>query len=83
MKKYYLISEWNPNRGQTKENPAYYYAGGYVVGHPLKDIIPDKCYKSEKTAQRVADKHNMKCPWSWYDAVVEVPEECLRREESA
>ena len=82
-KKYYLISEWCPSRGQTKENPAYFFCGGYFVHAPLKDVIPERCYKSEKMAQRYVDKHNLRCPWDWYEAVVEVPEECLRSVESA
>ena len=76
MKKYYLIAHWSPSRGQTLDNPAYYQGsyGSYFVYAPLRDVDREKCYKSEKRAQRVADKFNERCPFRVYEAVVEVPE---------
>ena len=63
----------------TIENPSSFFCGGYFVYPPMKDVIPEKCYKSEKVAQRVADKHNMGSLGDWREAVVEVPKECLRK----
>ena len=76
MKKYYLLKVWQPSRGTSYDNPAYYSGpGNYYLHHPLTKVNPACCYTSEKRAQRVADKYNASL-WVRHQ-VVEVPDDIL------
>lgn len=78
MAKRFLLKAWQPSRGTTEDNPAYYKgAGNYLLHHPLTRVNPDECYKTEKAAQRVAMKYNGGSLWVRY-CVIEVPENLLR-----
>lgn len=78
MAKRFLLKAWQPSRGTTEDNPAYYKgAGNYLLHHPLSRVNPDECYKTEKAAQRVAMKYNGGSLWVRY-SVIEVPEKLLR-----
>ena len=72
--KRYLIKEWHPHRGQTAENPACYFCGGYIYHHPLTEVRKDFSYTSAKRAERVAIKHSTIYTRT---EVVEVPEGML------
>lgn len=68
----YLIAHWCTARGQTFENPCEYL--GPCSEHHSLDVPPEKCYKSEKQAQRYADKMNGSeaYRYGWRCRVVEV-----------
>lgn len=73
----YLLKAWQPSRGTSEDNPAYYKgAGNYLLKHPLTRVNPDECYKTQRAAERVAMKYNSGSLWVRY-RVVEVPEEVL------
>ena len=81
MKKYYLVAQYNPQRGQSLEDPACRFCGGYFAPKPLADVDRTKCYTSLKRAQNVAIKRGAAgWRWGWRCEVIEVPEEALRPE---
>ena len=78
MAKRYLLKAWQPSRGTSEDNPAYYAGpGNYFLHHPLTRVNPDMCYKTEKAAKRVAMKYNGGQLYVRY-RVMEVPENLLR-----
>ena len=53
---YYLIKQWTPHRGQTRDNPGCYFGPGFH-GHNLPESIRSiDCYSSLKRAERVSAK---------------------------
>ena len=72
MAKRYLIAHWCKARGQSLESPAEYL--GPCCAERSMDVPAEKCYKSEKQAQRYADKLNgSEAYWyGWRCQVVEV-----------
>ena len=71
---YYLVKQWLPHRGQTSEEPSCYFCGAYHYKHPLTKVKREGCYKSQKRAQRTADR--WASIWSKTE-VVEVPEDVI------
>lgn len=72
---YYLIKQWTPHRGQTRDNPGCLFYGGMHFDYPLTSVKSCDCYSSLKRAQAVASKR-----YSIYSPteVYEVPQECIR-----
>ena len=64
MSKRYLVAHWCKSKGQTLEDPCEYLGPCGYVTHSL-DVPADRCYKSEKQAQRYAEKMNGS-PAYWY-----------------
>lgn len=74
-KKYYLIKEWFPERGQTSEKPAYVYYANKFYDYPITEAVRAMdTYSSRIRAERVA----MKRAGYAMTEVIEVPEEYIR-----
>ena len=73
----YLVKQWTPHRGFTRENPSCYFYGSYIYHHPLTAVRSDMCYTNLKVAQRVAEKN---CGLYSHTEVIEVPEELIVKE---
>lgn len=77
---YYLVKQWQPHRGTSKENPSCVFGQmSYFVKLPLKDINPNFCYTSRKNAERMAEKYT-----SLYSRaeVIEVPKTAMRLDQA-
>lgn len=72
-KRYYLIAQYYPQRGETETNPACLFgaSGSYVVSFPpLAKIKANLCYKSKARAERYAAKqreYTRFCKYAVYD----------------
>lgn len=54
---YYLIKQWTPHRGQTRENPGCLFYGSMIYRYPLSEKVkPYNCYSSRKRAENAASK---------------------------
>ena len=72
-KKYYLVKEWNENRGTTEEKPSCFFCGSYIV-HSLSEAKLDWCYTSPKRAYNAAFKHyRYSFRHGYMYSIVEVP----------
>ena len=58
-KRYYLIAQYFPGKGQTAENPECLFGtGSYAVSFPPRGIKETCCYISKKRAENYAAKCN-------------------------
>lgn len=73
---YYLIKQWTPHRGETRDNPGCYWGPGYSGEKMPEQIRSDACYSSLKRAENVkARRYNIYSPAE----VVQVPAEIVTR----
>ena len=78
MKKYYLVRQWCPHRGQDEDHPDAVFFANKFYEWPLNErISTELCYGSMKRAERVAVKYNTL--YSRAD-VVEVPAHLIYKE---
>ena len=81
QKHYYLIKNWNVQRGTTEEDPAYYLGTGSYIAETLHDVKSFFCYTSPAHAQRVVDKYNDSgWRWGYKYKLIEIPVTALRKE---
>lgn len=74
-KRFYLIKQWNPCRGQTEIDPSCYVGPHFSAYPPLQSVKPENCYKTRSAAERYAER--LYHPKYSRTAVIEVPESAL------
>ena len=69
-KRYYLIAQYFPGKGQAAENPECLFGtGSYVVSFPPRGIKENFCYVSKKRAENYAMKCNGYYKYSRFSVV--------------